>query len=128
MHNCSRSLQGCNAHLPTSMAFATTFTGIGKQGDVFRLEATEVAALQTLVNALVPAMVTALRIGLSASASDATGVPRPSTSRRSRPSRCWRGLRHGGRHPLRDQLRWRLRRDLPRGQGRHSDGKREGGG
>ncbi len=64
-----------DADLAASMAFATTFTGIGKQGFVFRLDTTEAAALQTLLNNLTPAGVAALRVGLSASASDATGGP-----------------------------------------------------
>lgn len=64
-----------DAHLATSMNFATTFTGIGKQGFVFRLDTPQAAALQALLDALTPATVAALRIGLSASAGDATGGP-----------------------------------------------------
>ena len=64
-----------DAHLPAAVSFPTTFTGIGKEGFVFRLDTTEAAALQTLLNALTPATVAALRLGLSASASDATGGP-----------------------------------------------------
>jgi hypothetical protein len=65
-----------DAHLAASMAFATTFTGIGKQGYVFRLDTAETAALQAKLDALQnPAAVAALRLGLSASASDATGGP-----------------------------------------------------
>ena len=65
-----------DAHLAQWMAFATTFTGIGKQGFVFRLDTAEAAALQTKLDALSdPATIAALRIGLSASASDATGGP-----------------------------------------------------
>ena len=65
-----------DAQLAQWMAFATTFTGIGKQGFVFRLDTAEAAALQTKLDALSdPATVAALRIGLSASASDATGGP-----------------------------------------------------
>ena len=45
------------------------------QGFVFRLDTAETAALQTLLNGLTPAAVAALRLGLSASASDATGGP-----------------------------------------------------
>jgi len=64
-----------DAHLATSVTFATTFTGIGKEGFVFRLDSAEAAALQALLNLLTPAAVAALRLGLSASASDATGGP-----------------------------------------------------
>ena len=64
-----------DAHLAASVTFPTTFTGIGKEGFVFRLDTTEAAALQTLLNGLTPAAVAALRLGLSASASDATGGP-----------------------------------------------------
>jgi PEP-CTERM motif. len=63
-----------DAHLATSMNFASTFTGVGKQGFVFRLDTPQAAALQALLDAS-PATVAALRIGLSASASDATGGP-----------------------------------------------------
>ena len=63
-----------DAHLVTSMTFATTFTGVGKQGFVFRLDTQQAATLQALLDAS-PATVAALRIGLSASASDATGGP-----------------------------------------------------
>ncbi len=62
-----------DAHLAAPMTFATTFTGIGKQGFVFTLDTTEAAALQALLDARTAATVAALRIGLSASASDATG-------------------------------------------------------
>jgi hypothetical protein len=64
-----------DAHLAQWMAFATTFTGIGKQGFVFRLDTAEAGALQTKLDALSDPTVAALRIGLSASASDATGGP-----------------------------------------------------
>jgi len=64
-----------DAHLAASVTFATTFTGIGKEGFVFRLDSAEAAALQALLNLLTPAAVAALRLGLSASASDATGGP-----------------------------------------------------
>jgi PEP-CTERM motif len=64
-----------DADLAASMAFATTFTGIGNQGFVFKLDTTEAAALQALLDALTPSTVAALRIGLSASTSDATGGP-----------------------------------------------------
>ena len=64
-----------DAHLGASVAFPATFTGIGKEGFVFRLDATQAAALQALLNPLTPATLSALRIGLSASASDATGGP-----------------------------------------------------
>ena len=65
-----------DAHLAASMAFATTFTGIGKQGFVFRLDTAETVSLQTKLDALLnPATVAGLRVGLSAAASDATGGP-----------------------------------------------------
>jgi len=64
-----------DAHLAAPMTFATTFTGIGKQGFVFTLDTTEAAALQALLDARTATTVAALRIGLSASASDATGGP-----------------------------------------------------
>jgi hypothetical protein len=64
-----------DAHLGAPVTFPTTFTGIGKQGFVFRLDTAEAVALQTLLNGLTPAAVAALRLGLSASASDATGGP-----------------------------------------------------
>jgi PEP-CTERM motif. len=64
-----------DAHLATSVTFPTTFTGIGKEGFVFRLDSAEAAALQALLNLLTPAAVAAPRLGLSASASDATGGP-----------------------------------------------------
>jgi hypothetical protein len=64
-----------DAHLAASVSFPTTFTGIGKEGFVFRLDTTQAAALQTVLDGLTPAAVAALRLGLSASASDATGGP-----------------------------------------------------
>ena len=64
-----------DAHLAASVSFPTTFTGIGKEGFVFRLDTTQAAALQTVLNGLTSAEVAALRLGLSASASDATGGP-----------------------------------------------------
>jgi len=64
-----------DAHLAAAVAFPTTFTGIGKQGFVFRLTAPEASILQGKLNLLSSTDVAALRIGLSASASDATGGP-----------------------------------------------------
>src|SRR5262249_12932014 len=64
-----------DAHLASSQNFPTTFTGIGNEGFVFRLDSAEAAVLQGLFNGLTPAQVAALRIGLSASATDATGGP-----------------------------------------------------
>jgi PEP-CTERM motif len=64
-----------DAHLASSMDFPMTFTGIGKQGFVFRLDAAEAAALQIILDGLTPSAVDQLRIGLSASASGATGGP-----------------------------------------------------
>ena len=63
-----------DAHLAASITLATAFTGIGTQGFV-RLDSPQAAALQLLPNPLAPANVETLRIGLSASASDATGGP-----------------------------------------------------
>jgi len=64
-----------DAHLAQSVTFPTTFTGIGKEGFVFKLDPSQAAALQALLDPLAPATVAALRLGLSASASDATGGP-----------------------------------------------------
>ena len=64
-----------DARLAASADFATTFTGTGKQGFVFRLDTPEASALQSILEGLTPAAVEQLRIGLSASASDATGGP-----------------------------------------------------
>jgi len=64
-----------DAHLAQSVTFPTTFTGIGKEGFVFKLDPSQAAALQALLNPLAPATVAALRLGLSAAASDATGGP-----------------------------------------------------
>ena len=55
--------------------FATTFTGTGKEGSVFRLDPAQGAASQVILDGLTPAALAELRIGLSASASDATGGP-----------------------------------------------------
>jgi len=64
-----------DAHLAQSVTFPTTFMGIGKEGFVFKLDPSQTAALQALLDPLAPATVAALRLGLSASASDATGGP-----------------------------------------------------
>jgi len=64
-----------DADLAASMDLPTTFTGVGKQGFVFRLDTTDAAALQTILDGLTPAALAELRIGLSASASNATGGP-----------------------------------------------------
>jgi hypothetical protein len=64
-----------DAHLAGSVTFATTYTGVGKQGFVFRLDTAQAAALQTLLDALNPGTLANLRLGLSASASAATGGP-----------------------------------------------------
>jgi len=64
-----------DAHLAASVTFPTTFTGIGNQGFVFRLNTAEAATLQGLLTPLSSTDLAALRIGLSASASDATGGP-----------------------------------------------------
>ncbi len=64
-----------DAHLAQSVTFPTTFSGIGKQGFVFRLDTSQAAALQALLDPLTAATVAGLRLGLSASASDATGGP-----------------------------------------------------
>ena len=39
-----------DAHLAASVSFPTTFTGIGKEGFVFRLDTTQAAALQTVLD------------------------------------------------------------------------------
>ncbi len=64
-----------DARLAASVTFPTTFTGIGNQGFVFRLNTAEAATLQGLLTPLSSTDLAALRIGLSASASDATGGP-----------------------------------------------------
>ena len=64
-----------DAHLATSIDFGATFTGIGKEGFVFRLDTPEALALQTILNGLTPEAIAQLRIGLSASSSNATGGP-----------------------------------------------------
>ncbi len=64
-----------DAHLAQSVTFPTTFSGVGKQGFVFRLDTSQAAALQALLDPLTSATVADLRLGLSASASDATGGP-----------------------------------------------------
>ena len=64
-----------DAHLAASPDFATTFTGTGKQGFVFRLDTPEAAALQGILDGLTPTALAQLRIALSASATDATGGP-----------------------------------------------------
>ena len=64
-----------DAHLAQSVTFPTTFTGIGRQGFVFRLDTSQAAALQTLLDPLTAPTVADLRLGLSVSASDATGGP-----------------------------------------------------
>ena len=64
---------GFSAGTTGSVNFATTFTGTGNQGFVFKLDPAQTATLQGLLNPLSPAAVATLRLGASASASDATG-------------------------------------------------------
>ena len=64
-----------DAHLGASGPFDTTFTRIGNEGFVSKLDAAQAAALQTLLNGLIPATVAAPRIGLSAWASNGEGRP-----------------------------------------------------
>ena len=58
---------------PDQIAFADTFTGTGNSGFVFGLDAPETAALQALFTPLSPGAFSALRVGLFAGASNATG-------------------------------------------------------
>jgi len=62
-----------DAHLGASGPFDTMFTRIGNEGFVSKLDAAQAAALQTLLNGLIPATVAGPGIGLSASASTAEG-------------------------------------------------------
>lgn len=62
-----------NASLAASVTFPTTFTGTGNQGEVFRLDSSEAGSLQTMLDGLTSTQIAALRVGLSASAADATG-------------------------------------------------------
>src|SRR5262249_57577940 len=68
-----------DAHLAQSVTFPTTFSGIGKQGFVFRLDTSQAAALQALLDPLTAATVAGLPLGLSPSPTDATGAPAPFT-------------------------------------------------
>ena len=58
---------------PDQIAFANTFTGTGNSGFVFGLDATETTALQSLLNPLSAGAFSALRAGLFAGATNATG-------------------------------------------------------
>jgi hypothetical protein len=66
-----------DASLQSAVNFPTTFTGIGKEGFVFRLDTTEANQLNTVISGLglTPSQIGALRVGLSGSAADATGGP-----------------------------------------------------
>ena len=64
-----------DAHLGASGPFDTMFTRIGNEGFVSKLDAAQAAALQTLLNGLIPATVAGPGIGLSASASNGGGRP-----------------------------------------------------
>jgi hypothetical protein len=64
-----------NASLAASVPFATTFTGIGKEGFAFTLDAAQATAFNTALSGLNASQVAALHLGLSASLSDATGGP-----------------------------------------------------
>ena len=58
---------------PDQIAFANTFTGTGNSGFVFALDTTEANALQSLLNPLSAGAFSALRVGLFAGATLATG-------------------------------------------------------
>jgi hypothetical protein len=66
-----------DASLQAAVNFAATFTGIGKEGFVFRLDTTEANQLNSIIAGLglSAAQIGALRVGLSGSAADATGGP-----------------------------------------------------
>lgn len=55
------------ADLASAVNFPTTFPGVGKEGYVFDLDATQAGSLQTLLNPLSSGDVAALRVGLAAS-------------------------------------------------------------
>ena len=62
-----------DAALASSVAFSETFTGTGNQGFVFTLNTEQAADFDAILAGLTAAQIAALRLGLSASASDATG-------------------------------------------------------
>jgi hypothetical protein len=62
-----------DAAIASSISFPSTFTGTGNEGFAFILNSAEAAELDAILASLTPAQIAALRIGLSASASDATG-------------------------------------------------------
>jgi len=62
-----------NAAIVSSVDFPTTFTGTGNEGFVFTLDGAQASALNTVLSGLSASQVAALRVGLSASASNATG-------------------------------------------------------
>ncbi|HEY3065735.1 MAG TPA: PEP-CTERM sorting domain-containing protein [Methylomirabilota bacterium] len=66
-----------DASLQAAVNFAATFTGIGKEGFVFRLDTTEANQLNSTIAALglSAAQIGALRVALSGSAAEATGGP-----------------------------------------------------
>ena len=82
-----------DAAIVAPVSLPATFTGTGNQGFVFRLDADQAAELNAALGVLTAPEVSALRLGLSASAADATGgletfnvsriatpaVPEPST-------------------------------------------------
>lgn len=62
-----------NASLASAVNFPATFTGTGKEGFAFTLDAAETAAFSAVLAGLSASQIAALRVGLSASAVDATG-------------------------------------------------------
>jgi hypothetical protein len=66
-----------DASLQSPVNFPATFTGIGKEGFVFRLDTTEANQLDFTIAGLglTTAQIGALRVALSGSAADATGGP-----------------------------------------------------
>jgi PEP-CTERM motif-containing protein len=64
-----------NASLASSVDFPTTFSGVGKEGFVFVLDALQAAAFDSALAGLTASEIAALRVGVSASVSGATGGP-----------------------------------------------------
>lgn len=62
-----------DAALPSGITFSETFTGTGNQGFVFTLNTAQAADFDAILAGLTAEQIAALRLGLSASATDATG-------------------------------------------------------
>ena len=62
-----------DAAIASGVPFAATFTGTGNQGFVFTLNSAQAAEFNAILAGLTPVQIAALRLGLSASATDATG-------------------------------------------------------